>query len=71
LKVKYADFKQHTKSKTFLEDIRDFKQLHKFTRELLNSIQYNDSSLKIRLLGLSVSNITNKSNLQIQFKLNL
>jgi DNA polymerase-4 len=69
LKVKYADFKQHTKSKTLNEEIRDFKQLHKICRELIHNIQFNDSTLKIRLLGLSISNIINISDTQIQFKL--
>jgi len=56
LKVKYSDFKQHTKSKTLDADINDFQILHKTAKELIKSIPFNNTNFKIRLLGLSVSN---------------
>jgi DNA polymerase-4 len=56
LKVKYADFKQHTRSKTLNIDINNFQILHSVTRDLLKSISFNDNNQKIRLLGLSISN---------------
>ena len=56
LKVKYSDFKQHTKSKSLNCDINNFQLLHSTTKELLTSIPFNNTNLKIRLLGLTVSN---------------
>ncbi len=71
LKVKYADFKQHTKSKSLDFDICDFQLLHKTVKELLKAVPFNDTNLKIRLLGLSVSNFKSYKNENKQMKLKL
>jgi len=54
LKIKYANFEQITRSKTSTEIIENFEILHKKSKELLKSIDL--SGVKIRLLGLTVSN---------------
>lgn len=51
LKVKYADFKTISKSKTFLREITTFEDLYTIGLELLKEV---DLSLKVRLLGLTV-----------------
>ena len=61
LKIKYADFIQQTRSKSSLINIDNFKLLHSISKELLNTIDFKNPNLKIRLLGLSISNF-NKNN---------
>ncbi len=53
LKVKFHDFEQITRSKTYSKKITDFKQLHIAAKEILNNTQLKRYT--IRLLGLSVS----------------
>lgn len=53
LKVKFADFKQITRSKTFPHCITDFDDLWKSAKELLNNTTLNEA---VRLLGLGISN---------------
>lgn len=54
LKVKYADFEQITRSKTFPDFVDDFSLFWNTALDLLNLV---DLSIKgIRLLGLSISN---------------
>lgn len=53
LKIKYADFKIKTKSKTSLLIIDDYDTLYKIGMELLHE---TDISFKVRLLGISVKN---------------
>lgn len=53
LKVKYADFKIITRSKTMLSYVEDFKALYDVGIDLLKQI---DTKPKVRLLGLSVKN---------------
>ncbi len=60
LKVKFADFIQITRSKTFHKDIKTFEDLWKFCLELLSALDF--SSKKVRLLGLSVSKLQNEEN---------
>ncbi|MCF6243097.1 MAG: DNA polymerase IV [Bacteroidales bacterium] len=57
LKVKFSDFKQITRSKTYSVNITNFKDLWKYSLELFSSIDF--STKKVRLLGLSVSNLQN------------
>lgn len=55
MKVKFSDFRQITRSKTLQYYIRDFDKLHKEVSEIRKSLKLEGS--KIRLLGLSISNL--------------
>lgn len=55
LKIKFSDFRQLTRSKTLQSYIRDFDTLHKEVSSLRKSLVLED--VKIRLLGISVSNL--------------
>jgi len=55
IKVKFADFKQITRSKTNKQEIDDFELLWKLSCEIFDSIDFTYK--KVRLLGISVSNI--------------
>lgn len=55
LKIKFADFRQITRSKTLQYYIRDFETLHREVSEIRKSLKLEGS--KIRLLGVSVSNL--------------
>jgi DNA polymerase-4 len=59
LKVKYADYKQVTRSKTFLESVKDAEQLLDIATELLDSTEADKK--KVRLLGISLSNLDSES----------
>ncbi len=63
LKIKYADFVQQSRSKSLPTNIDNFKLLHTISKELLNSIDFKNPKLKIRLLGLSISNF-NKNKIE-------
>lgn len=54
LKVKYADFKVITRSKTFPETVNTYEQLYHTGRELLEAL---DLAPKIRLIGIGIKNI--------------
>jgi DNA polymerase-4 len=54
LKIKFADFRIITRSKTFPTHIIDYETLHKAGHELLQLV---DLSPKVRLIGLGVKNI--------------
>jgi DNA polymerase-4 len=56
LKVKYADYQQITRSQTVIELLRDAATLYSLARDLLRS--HLDPTRKVRLLGLTVSNLT-------------
>jgi DNA polymerase-4 len=58
LKVKFADFEQITRSKTHPESLTDNDIIRQISVELINNL--NVSEKGIRLLGLTVSNITDK-----------
>lgn len=60
LKIKFSDFKQITRSKTFHKDIESFEDLWKSGLELFSALDF--SSKKVRLIGLSVSNLQNNEN---------
>jgi DNA polymerase-4 len=55
LKIKFSDFKQITRSKTLQHYIRDFETLHKEVTAIRKSI--NLENVRIRLLGVSISNL--------------
>lgn len=56
LKAKSPDFKVITRSKSFSGEIRDLKQLEAVAHELM--IQNRDEIPSVRLLGISVSNLS-------------
>ena len=55
MKVKFSDFRQITRSRTLQNYIRDFETLHKEVSEIRKSLKLEGS--RIRLLGLSISNL--------------
>jgi DNA polymerase IV len=55
LKVKFADFKQITRSKTLQNYIRDFDTLHREVSGIRKSLKLEGN--RIRLLGVSISNL--------------
>ena len=71
LKIKYADFKIISRSKTFPEFISDYETLFKAGSELLKLV---DLSTKVRLIGIGIRNNeedinwTNDTQLRIRFK---
>ncbi len=70
LKIKFADFRQITRSKTLHNKLDNFELLHKTAKWLLTTQQL--SGEKIRLLGLSVSNTEEPDNPEaIQLTLDL
>ncbi|TRX59469.1 DNA polymerase IV [Fulvivirga sp. M361] len=58
LKVKFSDFQIITRSKTLTTWIEDEKQIIALFEELLQTLDMNN--IKIRLLGLSVSNLNHE-----------
>jgi len=58
LKVKFSDFRQITRSKTMEHPIADFQTLHHNAKDILASINLRQK--RIRLLGLSVSQLDEK-----------
>ncbi|MCF8335663.1 MAG: DNA polymerase IV, partial [Bacteroidales bacterium] len=62
LKVKFSDFRQITRSKTMPETINNFNLLHNTTKEIFHHLNFGNK--KIRLLGLSVSQLENDSKQQ-------
>jgi len=71
LKIKYADFKIISRSKTFPAPISDFESLYKAGKELLELV---DLSPRIRLIGIGIKNTEEESGwtenmqLRIRFK---
>jgi DNA polymerase-4 len=55
LKVKFHDFRQITRSKTFNQEISDYQILWKLSQDIFNKLNFENQ--KIRLMGLSVSNL--------------
>lgn len=69
LKVKFADFKNITRSKTLPDAVTDFDTLYSIVMELLREV---DISPKVRLLGLSIKNIdeiSDYTNMPIQLRI--
>lgn len=58
IKVKFSDFRQITRSKTLQYFIRDFDSLHKEVTGIRKSMELQ--GCRIRLLGVSVSNLENE-----------
>ena len=67
LKVKFSDFRQLTRSKTLNVCIRDFATLHKAVTEIRKSL--NLKGTRIRLLGVTISNLENHESEDIQLNL--
>jgi DNA polymerase-4 len=59
VKVKFSDFRQITRSKTLQSYINDFETLHREVSEIRKSL--NLAGSKIRLLGVSVSNLESEN----------
>jgi DNA polymerase-4 len=55
VKVKFADFRQVTRSKTLQKYIRDFETLHREVSDIRRSMKLED--VRIRLLGVSISSL--------------
>lgn len=56
LKVKYADFKQITRSKTLHDFINEYNLFWDTAKELLELVEINNQH-KVRLMGVTISNI--------------
>jgi len=56
LKIKYSDFKQITRSRSFPDSLNDLNTIASTAKELLSATDLK--SKKIRLLGITVSNFT-------------
>ncbi len=57
LKIKFSDFRQITRSRTLQNYIKDFNTLHSAVTSLRKSVRLENP--RIRLLGVSVSNLEN------------
>ncbi|MEH0155765.1 DNA polymerase IV [Limibacter armeniacum] len=68
LKIKYHDFEQITRSKTQLNNFQDQREIMEIANELL--IEFGEEDFKIRLLGLSISNL-NKEIEQKDYQLSI
>lgn len=55
LKVKYADYRQVTRSRTLLQSIKTIDELMAVAQDLLQATEAN--TLSVRLLGLSISSL--------------
>ena len=60
LKIKFSDFRQITRSKTVQHFIRDFQSLHKEVTEIRKSLEL--AGTRIRLLGVTISNLETEDN---------
>ncbi|OQY00033.1 MAG: DNA polymerase IV [Bacteroidetes bacterium 4572_117] len=67
IKVKFADFKQITRSKTFNSEIKHFDLLWKNTIDIFENIDF--SNQKVRLLGISVSKLFSCNNQKMPIQL--
>jgi DNA polymerase-4 len=56
IKIKYADFQQITRSKTFSREVESDEQIFSTAKEVLNSVFVQGN--RIRLLGITLSNLT-------------
>jgi len=70
LKVKFSDFQQITRSMTVTEEISELDTLRKISKEILKKTDLSEK--KIRLLGLTVSNLEEENDREnAQLTLNL
>ncbi|MFO7622611.1 MAG: DNA polymerase IV [Bacteroidales bacterium] len=67
IKIKFSDFRQITRSRTFPKYIRDFESLHRGVTELRKSLDLEGE--RIRLLGVSVSNLESENDEERQLRL--
>ncbi|HLN56253.1 MAG TPA: DNA polymerase IV [Bacteroidales bacterium] len=67
LKIKFSDFRQITRSKTLQHFVRDFKALHKEVTGIRKSLDLAGS--RIRLLGVTISNLETEDNADRQLYL--
>jgi DNA polymerase-4 len=67
LKIKFADFRQITRSRTVQRYIRDFDTLHREVTAIRKSIDLEN--VKIRLLGVSISNLDSDDERDTQLEL--
>lgn len=67
LKVKFQDFQQITRSKTLPHNIRDLETLQHTYKTLVED--YDWAHKKIRLLGLQISNLQDKTQTALQLEL--
>lgn len=67
LKVKFSDFRQITRAKTFPYYIRDFNSLHRAVTGIRKSLSLDN--VRIRLLGVTVSNLESDSSEEQQLLL--
>jgi DNA polymerase IV len=67
LKIKFSDFRQITRSRTISGYIRDFGTLHREVTAIRKTIDL--ANTKIRLLGVSVSNLETDDDSDIQLAL--
>jgi len=68
VKIKTSDFETHTKSRTIHDHIDDHEQIYCIASEILDEIDLKDG---IRLIGLTVSNLSNNDAEQLSFFDNL
>ena len=64
VKIKTNDFKVHTRSRTQKEYLRDYNEIKKIAFDIIDNYRIKKS---IRLIGLSLSNISNVSYEQLSF----
>ena len=64
VKIKTSDFATHTKSKTLIKSLNMSKSIYKEGEKLLLEMDIKD---KVRLIGLSASNISDGKNEQMSF----
>ena len=69
LKVKFHDFQQITRSKTITKWIENEKQITSLYEELLTT--FDTSDVKIRLLGLAISNLNHEIEEPVSYQLTL
>ena len=69
LKVKFYDFQQITRSKTITKWIENEKQITSLYEELLTT--FDTSAVKIRLLGLALSNLNHEMEEPVTYQLTL
>lgn len=67
LKIKFDDFRQITRSKTILKFIYDFNTLHDVVSDIRKSL--NLEGKRIRLLGVSISNLESEKSQIMQLDL--
>jgi len=60
VKIKFADFRQITRSKTLQHFITDFDTLHREVTAIRKTMKLENE--RIRLMGVTISNLENEDN---------